>query len=101
MSEDSYYREKFSNGVRCLVGLGDIRERVLSAMIAMITVRPEGFSDPDLAKRFGALLAEINSKPAVADEGTMKATLSEMSDSDAAKLASEIFSIHYGLMRPS
>lgn len=93
---DNYHREKFGNAVHTLAeSLGDIRSRVLNATIALITVNPGQFSDKVLGDKYAALFARMSSKQEkVPGEGTIQATLREMSDEDVVACAREIVDIH-------
>lgn len=97
MTQDGYFREKLSAGVSCLVGLGDIRQRIANAFFAMPTVTEQGFSDPELGRRYAEVYNRVTAKDATGDEGKINATLKDMSDDEASEIAHEIFEIHAAL----
>lgn len=99
MSLDHYYREKFGNAVQALaIGVGGIHERLLSAMISLITVGKEGFSDSETAEKYNRLFSMMTSKPEEKEgEGTFAATLRQMSDEEARSAARLILEIHSDL----
>ncbi|AVA21601.1 hypothetical protein [Rhizobium sp. NXC24] len=99
MSIDGYFLSKLSAGVGCLVGLGDIRMRVEAAFTAMITIRPEQFSNPEIGDRYRELFDRCTSRAAEIDgEGTIRATLRHMSDEDVSEVAHKIFELHNWLL---
>jgi hypothetical protein len=100
MANDGYYREKLSAAVDCLVGASDIRSRVLSAFVSMITVDPDGFSDKSMGERFRSLYARATARSEeIAGEGALKSTLRQMSDDEVTEIASEILSLHNDMLR--
>ncbi|MDL2409961.1 hypothetical protein PY650_30965 [Rhizobium calliandrae] len=99
MSIDGYYLSKLSAAVGCLVGLGDIRTRVEYAFVAMIAVKPEEFSNPEMGDRYKELFDHCTSHAAENEgEGALRATLRHMSDEDVSDVAHKIFELHNWLL---
>ncbi|MBB3315091.1 hypothetical protein FHT77_000933 [Rhizobium sp. BK181] len=95
---DGYHREKFSSAVDCLVGLGDIRQRVEAAFVALATVKiPELLED--VRADYDALHKTVTAKPAqIAGEGTIRSTLRQMTDEEVADVSGRILEIHNALL---
>jgi hypothetical protein len=93
-----YTAEKLYNAAHALAtGPEGLRQRLASAWLTCHTLSPteEDFSNKDLRERFRVLIADMTSKPAVGDEGTVNATLHQASDDDLHRWASELFSIYH------
>lgn len=101
MSTDGYVREKLAAGISCLVGLGDIRSRLVNAFISITTIDGSNFSDEELGKRFDALYSRITSVSAQGGEGTIQATVNTMSEEDASDVAHELLDLYASALRAS
>ncbi len=91
----AYASEKFGMAVYELaVGTGRIKERLLSAYggQAMRVWPPEELPE-SIAQRIEILHARITSVSASGSEGTIAATLNEMSEDAASELATEIYEL--------
>lgn len=89
-----YANEKFQQAVYQLaVGAGPIKERVQFAYLYVLRAWPfEGLSD-ELAERALALHDTLTRFDAEGDEGKLAATVSRMSDDEAAGVAREIYDL--------
>lgn len=82
------------NAVYTLATSADrIQERLALAAMDLIVLRPEELP-VELRDRFEELLNELTKENAIADEGTVAATMRKMSDTQAEKLARDIFDIY-------
>jgi hypothetical protein len=92
-----YTAEKMYVAVNSLVtGDGSLRDRLFYAWLGCHTLNPEtkeDFPNNDLRSRFRTLVDEMSSKPALRDEGTVRATLNQASENDLRRWATEFFDI--------
>jgi len=94
-----YVREKFSKAVYDLGAAPEgIKARLVHAYSHNIVQAnpPKGVSK-DIARRIEALHAAMTNKPAEGSEGTIAATVAQMSDEQASKMAQEIVSIAFDI----
>ncbi|MBY5399756.1 hypothetical protein HFN01_33730 [Rhizobium leguminosarum] len=99
MSIKGYHREKFAAAVSSLVGLGDIRGRVESAFVSLVTVNPDQMVS-GAGEKYKSLYAKVTSRQEESEgEGTIRSTLRHMTDEDVSDVAEEILDIHNQLLR--
>ena len=92
MSE-SDAREKFAQAVWTLAtGTGTIRQRVLSAFVAFAPLPASDFPQ-ELRDEYDAILTALTKLQAKADQSSVLATLSEMTDEEAGSLAEQIVTL--------
>jgi hypothetical protein len=90
----SYTHEKLSQAVDSLAtGTGSIQDRLLNAALALHVLRAKDFPE-EMANEFSSLWQEFTKQPAMANEGTLQATILRMSDGEAAEWASRILHLH-------
>jgi hypothetical protein len=95
---EDYVREKLSQAVDALaVSVAPLQARVRSAVLAIHTLGPYDFVDDGSRVTFSAIIDTATSRAAVADEGTIEATTSRMSDDQALAVAQQIVELdsHY------
>ena len=97
-SLDGYYREKFGAAVQCLIGQGDLTDRIERAMRELITVDPSKISQSDHAARYQEIVTALNLKEAEGDEGRHRASLREMSEDQVECISQDLLAIHNGLL---
>jgi hypothetical protein len=98
VSAERYIREKLAEAVNALaVSAAPIQVRVGYAARALTVLQPEDFVDAESRLAFTAVRDMATSREAVADEGTIAATTSAMSDEQAEALARQIMELdhHY------
>ena len=94
-----YTQEKLWQAVNTLVGSGSIQTRLRYAAEYLIRVKgrdEHAFPQAELQERFARVMERLTSTPAVGDEGTIQASTRNLTDEDAEKVASEIFSLFCG-----
>ena len=90
MADTGYLYEKLSEAVRALAtGLGPLRERMLDALGALITIGPSAFPE-EFRRDFTDLIDRATAVKAEGAEGDFAATLARMSDDDVVGLANTI-----------
>ena len=102
----SYVSEKLSTAVNALAtSAAPIQTRLEYAAMSCHTLanmHERSFPTDELRDRWVAWWASITSKPARDNqEGTIRATLSQMSDQEASDVAEELFNIYAGVERHS
>lgn len=103
----NYVRDKLALAVKCLDDKDEdltLQEKLgLAAMSCHILVAPpqldDGFPSRELNKRYRNWWLAMTSKTAEEDEGTLQATIDDMSDETANALAAEIRDIFAGVDR--
>jgi len=97
----SYPYEKFSSAVSTLAtSARDIRSRLYSAALSLITLQSKDFADhPEIMRGFDELFRELTSVEAIANEGQIQATLATKSDDEAAAIASKIVDLFFHILR--
>ncbi len=100
MASIFYIQEKLSNAVYVLaVGEGDVRERLVSAFIACITLKPKDFP-PEFQKDWEWVLQQLTKYgPIVRDDGSVfrgsvENTMSRIKRKTGAKIARKIYELH-------
>lgn len=82
----------------CMVA--NIKDRLAAAAIHRITIlRSEWMPTEELQKLVTELQEELSNKTALSSEGTIKATISEMTDDEASKWAEKIVSLYDSVTR--
>ena len=95
---DGYHREKFASAVDCLVGLGDVRQRVEAALVSLITVKIPELRE-EVRANYEDLYHTVTATPAqIEGEGSIRASLRNMPDEQVADVASRILDIHNTLL---
>jgi hypothetical protein len=103
----SYIREKLGAAVNTMAtSSASIQKRLEWAAIAAHTISnretQKDFPTEELRERWAAWWGSITSKPPRhADEGSIVATISQLSDDEAEKVAEELFNIYDAVMRES
>lgn len=89
-----YAQGKFREAVRSLaVGPGDARDRMLSAFLIIHVVRPEELPPP-LSAHLGWVYRQLTRRaPRYKGEGTVAATLAQMRNSTAGRIAERILAL--------
>jgi len=91
----SYRCEKLRLAVFALVGTGTVQERLRNAsLVNFLVLEPDDFPEQHLKQRFSDIYKGLTSVPAIADEGSMEATISRMSDEEAKEYAQRIFYLY-------
>lgn len=87
--------EKIGNAVKqCMSSERTLQERLLDCY-SNFSVLSDGMSlPPNLQKRFNAMIAAWSTEPAIGGEGTVAATIANISDDDARKWFGEIFLLY-------
>jgi hypothetical protein len=93
--------EKFAVAVSLLAtGKGRINERILDAFIEQLhAARPADGLSKETNRRIEQLHAKLNRVEAKGNEGTTKATITAMSEDEAAEVAWEIDSLNGRIRR--
>ena len=90
-SEQKYVREKLRAATRALTeseSAAPLRERLRLAFLAgLMTLQPDDFVDDESRASFTAIKELITTQRAVHGEGTVQATLTELSDDQATSIA--------------
>ena len=90
MADIGYLYEKLGQAVQVLAtGLGRLRERMVDALAAFITIGRSDFPE-ELRRDFTDLIERARAVKAEGAEGDYAATLSRMSDEDVVGLANTI-----------
>ena len=95
---DTYVRVRLAQAVHALATTdGPLPERLFSASLAISTLHPRDFADPESRADFGAIREMLTRHEALAKEGRIRATLARMSDAEARAVAERIFELdaHY------
>lgn len=95
MSKLDYAYEKLRVAVSSLAtSERALNDRLYSAAITVIPVRDQDFDEyPELKSQWLDLKSKLNSKPAVGDEGTIRATLDSATDSELRNIAEAMFEL--------
>jgi hypothetical protein len=85
----------------CLVGDGDIRQRLEDAMDHLLKLQPtaEDFKNQESRDRFTNLRTALTAVPGIAGEGSLAATIKTLSTHDAERWAREILELFVALTR--
>jgi hypothetical protein len=95
---EDYVREKLLKAVDALAtGTGAVQQRLLSAALAMSTLRPTDFVDDESRAQFAAIREMLTRHEPRAGEGRIRATLARLSDDEARSVAQLIVELdaHY------
>lgn len=99
MPSDHYVREKLDAAIYSLASsAAPLDVRLHNAFVgALVRLKPEDFADDKSRAAFPAIMDVARSRAAVADEGTIQATLTSMSDEQLEALATQIVELdgHY------
>src|ERR1051325_7373217 len=92
-----YPLEKFETAVDSLaISASDIRQRIQNAYLSFFPVDADELSETIRAK-FESLITDLTKYDAIADEGSVAATLQRLSDAECEAIAKKIVDIHYAL----
>jgi hypothetical protein len=93
-----YAFEKFLVGVDTLAtGVGRIRERLEGAFVSgLVMVEADDLPEP-FRRKFQEITAEVTSKKAASDEGTLAATIRTLSEDRCADIARELLELFHEL----
>jgi hypothetical protein len=93
-----YERQKLGQGVHSLaVGTGSIQERVINAYVAMHTIFSHGMKKPERQERLDQIYEKLTAHEPDGDEGSVRATVSRMTNDEASELAGEIADLYSGI----
>lgn len=98
MPSEDYVREKLYTASHCLaVGSGTLRQRLVAATIATLTLKSEDFVDEQSRTTFSGIRDTVTAHDARGAEGSVEATVARMSDEQVDKAARAIFDLdeHY------
>lgn len=88
-----YAEEKFAIALHVMAtGQGILQDRLLSAYLSFHTVREDDLPEY-LHEDYSWIVKSLTDKPAMGDEGTLAATLVEMSGDDAQAIARRIYEL--------
>lgn len=91
----SYRYEKLWLAVLALVGTGSIKERLRNALIGnLLALEPDDFPEQHLKQKFNEIFRGLTSVPATANEGSVEATISKITDDEAKEYAQQIFYLY-------
>ena len=94
--ELNYANEKLYNAVDCLVGAGNIHDRLHSAYMSFHPLQERDFKDPGMLSKWQSIMARLTAvKTGDPKEGFVKNTLNQMPTPDAVKLARDIVELAY------
>lgn len=101
---EAYVLSRFIDAVEDLAtSARPIQDRLLQAMMTLVVIGPNDIPD-ELRDGFVRIKSETTAKDAVADEGTLQATILPMDDDAARALAKRLFEMyrrlsemHYGI----
>lgn len=94
----SYAREKFGSAVDIMAtSPASIQDRLNDAFMSFSPVQAADFQDVEEQQLFKDIYSGLTSKPALGDEGTVRATLNLMNDDEASRIASLIVSLNFRL----
>jgi hypothetical protein len=89
-----YAWEKFFSALYYAIGSSDTLQKRLEGVISGVQpLQRDDFLDQETWKKFEELLRETTKRPAAGDEGTIRATTSRMSDTEATKWLHEALSL--------
>jgi hypothetical protein len=95
-----YTQEKLMQAVASLAtGAGRVQERLMSAAIVLIRLRPDDFPEGELRRTFIGVRDDLTFEQATGDEGDIAATLSRTSDEDARAIAHRILNLYFSISR--
>ena len=90
-----YAAEKFSTAMHnAIASTESLQERLESVTLGVLHLERNDFEDDETWKRFDALLEETTKREPEGKEGSIRATTSQMSDKDAAKLLQEALDLY-------
>ena len=90
-----YAAEKFSAAMRCAIAsTKSLQERLESVTLGVFHLERNDFEDDETWKRFEAFLDETTKCEPQGKEGSLRATTSQMSNEDAAKLLQEALDLY-------
>jgi|SRR5580692_4048402 hypothetical protein len=98
-----YAIEKLYDATLSLIGEGDIHERLESAALTLVSrmLRANDFPT-DLGKEYDAIHEALTSRVAeVEGEGSIHATIRNLTPHEAAKISERIFSLYVNLLHGS
>jgi hypothetical protein len=93
----SYPWEKFSTAIYSLAGEGPLQKRIYAAYGSFHTLRPDNFTDhPDLRDQYEEIMGRLTAikNP---EKGHVPATLEQMSDDEARKVATLIIEMAFAI----
>ena len=91
----NYAFEKLNLAVSTLIGQGDQRTRLFNALISnVLRVTAEDFPNREVRDEFEAFMKSVSRVPARADEGTIRATVDQMDESEVDSACEKIFEFY-------
>ena len=98
MKSESCLIEKLYQATLSLVGgEGEIKDRLESAAITLSVVQLEKTLSPEFRNEFNSIHDELAKRKAVGGEGRIKATIQELTNMEATRLADRIFHLYVHL----
>lgn len=89
----TYAFEKTYNATRCLICENDIRKRVQMAISELTILKVGKHLDAELASKLNNICKAENQEISVPEKGKIAVNTGLMSDSDAEKIAQDIFDL--------
>ncbi len=90
-----YAKQKLWEAVSSLVGASSIQERLTSAAIPLLALRPPQEVPPDIKERLESVLAKLTAEPL---SNETRSTPRKLSDDEGRKIADEILSMFTRVM---
>lgn len=102
MKYDYAYEKLFLTVDILATGKDRIKERLLDAVISQFECLSPGketnFLPPELQKKYDEIMNSLTKVEAIADEGTLNATISKLNEDEAQHYAKEIVSMLFQLI---
>lgn len=90
----SYAHEKLHTCISHLVGSGTVQQRLAEAFSHNLAVLQVSQLPKDLRPEFASIQDAVTRVPQVAEEGTINATVYQLSDDQASEICKRIFALY-------